>query len=172
LGIALWLRPGAGNTLPERHRVGGLGRHAAGSYNIYLRAVSGGKSGPLLTVTNSNRFHAHPSLAVDQQDRVWLAYDEGTENWGQDQGFLLSGARDSIRPAPSGWPSMPMAAGLRRSGSYYRGDRRSELIPVPESMGRNEAELQVAANSKDNGFAAILNVAWSSPIWVNYAGGR
>ena len=40
-------------------------------------------AGPLLRVTNSSRFHAHPSLAVDGQDRLWIAYDEAPENWGK-----------------------------------------------------------------------------------------
>ena len=62
-----------------------------GSYNVYLRGVKAGTSGELLRVTNSTRFHAHPSLAVDGQDRLWIAYDEAPENWGKDVGFLLSG---------------------------------------------------------------------------------
>ncbi len=65
--------------------------YARGSYNIYLRAARNGQLGPLVEVTNSNRFHAHPSLAVDGQDRVWIAWDEAPENWGKDVGFLLSG---------------------------------------------------------------------------------
>jgi len=65
--------------------------YATGNYNIFMRQVSAGKPGELMRVTTSSRFHAHPSLAVDAQDRVWLAYDEAPENWGKDVGFLLKG---------------------------------------------------------------------------------
>jgi hypothetical protein len=66
--------------------------YTTGSYNIYMRAVRDGKAAPeLIPVTTSTRFHAHPSLAVDREDRVWVAYDEAPENWGKDVGFLLKG---------------------------------------------------------------------------------
>ncbi|MBM3814335.1 MAG: hypothetical protein FJW20_22150 [Acidimicrobiia bacterium] len=65
--------------------------YATGNYNVYMREVKNNAPGPLIQVTNSTRFHAHPSLAVDAQDRVWVAWDEGPENWGKDTGFLLTG---------------------------------------------------------------------------------
>ena len=34
--------------------------------------------------------------------------------------------------------------------TYYTGDRWSELIPIPESVGRNEGELQIAADTAGN----------------------
>jgi hypothetical protein len=45
--------------------------------------------GGLVPVTASARFHANASVATDDQDRVWVAYEEGEENWGKDTGFLL-----------------------------------------------------------------------------------
>ncbi|MEX2263590.1 MAG: hypothetical protein WD696_16655 [Bryobacteraceae bacterium] len=65
--------------------------YTTGSYNILMRPVRNGKPGELIRVTDSPRFHAHPSLAVDAQNRVWIAYDEAPENWGKDVGFLLKG---------------------------------------------------------------------------------
>ena len=62
-----------------------------GSYNIMLRSVKNGVPGELLRVTDSPRFHAHASLAVDDQDRLWIAYDEAEENWGKDVGYHFSG---------------------------------------------------------------------------------
>lgn len=61
------------------------------SYNIRMRPVRNGKPGKLLRVTDTPRFHAHPSLAVDDRDRVWVAYDEAEENWAKDTGFLITG---------------------------------------------------------------------------------
>jgi hypothetical protein len=62
-----------------------------GSYNIRMRSIRDGVAGEVLRVTDTPRFHAHPSLAVDGLDRVWIAYDEAEENWGKDSGFLLTG---------------------------------------------------------------------------------
>ena len=65
--------------------------YARGSYNIYMRRVENGRAGDLIAVTDSPRFHAHPSLAADAEDRIWVAWDEAPENWGKDVGFLLTG---------------------------------------------------------------------------------
>jgi hypothetical protein len=65
--------------------------YAGGNYNVLLRPVRAGKAGELIHVTDSPRLHANPSLAVDAQDRLWIAYDEAEENWAKDTGFLLTG---------------------------------------------------------------------------------
>jgi hypothetical protein len=184
--------------------------YATGSYNIYLRPVRGGKPGELIPVTGSPRFHAHPNLAVDAQDRLWVAWDESRENWGKDTGFLLAGGTGlldsrSIRMAvfsggrwmaplqdvnevvPYGirrfvatprlvsdsagrmWlflrprtntklPTTLWAAGGKWEAfaAFYDRDRWSELLPVPESVGRNEGEISVAADRKGNVYAALV----------------
>ena len=63
--------------------------YATGSYNVLLRPVPNGNSGPILKVTDSTCYHAHPSLAVDGRNRVWVAYEEAPANWGKDVGFLF-----------------------------------------------------------------------------------
>ena len=56
-----------------------------GNYDIFLRRISAaGAPDKIEQVTESPRFEAHPSLAIDGQDRVWLAYDESGANWGKD----------------------------------------------------------------------------------------
>ena len=65
--------------------------YEGGSYNIRLRSVSAGRAGDLMRVTDTPRYHGSPSIAVDAEDRVWIAYDEAEENWGKDTGFLLRG---------------------------------------------------------------------------------
>jgi hypothetical protein len=184
--------------------------YATGSYNVYMRGVRGGKAGALMQVTNSTRFHAHPNLAVDGQNRVWVAWDESRENWGKDVGFLLSGGTglydsrniqiavlaagkwmtplqqvgdvvpygirrfhqtprlvcDSagrmwmfLRPrSNTKLPTTIWAAGGKWEvfANYYNGDRWSELIIVPDSVGRNEGEISVAADQQGNVFAAMV----------------
>ena len=62
----------------------GWDTYDGGSYNIRMRLVRNGKPGKLLRVTDTPRFHAHPSLAVDDRDRVWVAYDEAEDAQGGD----------------------------------------------------------------------------------------
>ena len=59
--------------------------YQAGNYDVFFRRIDAdGKLSPIEQVTTSPKFQAHPSLAVDDQDRVWLAWDESGANWGKD----------------------------------------------------------------------------------------
>ncbi|NUQ66091.1 MAG: hypothetical protein HUU20_26820 [Pirellulales bacterium] len=60
-----------------------------GSYDVYLRqfkAETGGMLeplGPPQPVAATARREAHASLAADADNRVWIAWDVGLENWGK-----------------------------------------------------------------------------------------
>jgi hypothetical protein len=184
--------------------------YATGNYEVYVRRVSGSQLGPVVRVTNSTRYHAHPSLAVDAQNRLWIAYDEAPENWGKDAGFLFSGGTglyqsrtakvavytpdgrfltplrqpDDVTPyafkrylqtprlvaASDGrmwlflrprtearFPTSLWAAGGKWEvcGTYYSGDRWSELKMFPGSVGRNEGELAAAGDANGNAWVAL-----------------
>ena len=59
--------------------------YRAGNYDIFARKVSAdGSTGPVRQVTESGKFQAHASVAVDPAGRVWLAWDESGDNWGKD----------------------------------------------------------------------------------------
>jgi hypothetical protein len=185
--------------------------YAAGNYNIYLRSVRNNVPGALVPVTTSTRFHAHASLAVDAQDRLWIAYDEAPENWGKDVGFLFAGGTGLYQSraikvavyatgrwlAPLRQPDDVVPWGIKRYfqtprlvadstghmwlfarprtsarvpttlwaaggkwevfATYYDGDRWSELIPVPDTVGRNEGDLQAAADAKGNVYLAAVS---------------
>ena len=53
-----------------------------GNYDVRLYAA--GKEPWTIEVANSARFEARPSLVCDGQDRLWIAYEEGDEQWGKD----------------------------------------------------------------------------------------
>ena len=56
-----------------------------GNYDIFLRRLApDGTLGPELQVTKSPLFQAHASIAVDDNDRVWLAWHESGASWGKD----------------------------------------------------------------------------------------
>jgi len=59
--------------------------YRTGNYDIFLRKVNAdGSMQPIQQVTQSGKFQAHASLAVDRAGRVWLAWDESGDNWGKD----------------------------------------------------------------------------------------
>lgn len=65
-----------------------------GDYDVYLRQWARGAFGPETAVAASENFEAYATVAVDAGNRVWIAYEEGTPNWGKDQGAVVP------RPAP------------------------------------------------------------------------
>lgn len=128
--------------------------YARGSYNIYLRSVKNGRPGALLEVTNSPRFHANPSLAVDTQNRVWIAWEESRENWGKDTGFLLSGGTglyDSRAVKIAIWDGARWLAPLQEIQEVMPyGFRRFTQTPrlVSDSQGRMWLFVRPRSNTK------------------------
>ncbi len=59
--------------------------YRTGNYDVFLRKVNAdGSMEPIQQVTQSGKFQAHVSVAVDGAGRVWLAWDESGDNWGKD----------------------------------------------------------------------------------------
>src|SRR5262249_6383721 len=54
-----------------------------GNYDVLLVAVAG-KDAKTIPIATSARFEARPHVACDGKDRVWIAYEEGDEQWGKD----------------------------------------------------------------------------------------
>jgi hypothetical protein len=68
--------------------------YTAGNYDVYLWTIDEDVSGPqgaTLPIATSPLFEARPSIAVDKQDRVWVAYEEADPNWGKDFGTKWTG---------------------------------------------------------------------------------
>jgi hypothetical protein len=58
-----------------------------GNYDVMLFTLDkDGKDGMVRAVADSPRFEARPNLVCDKQDRLWIAYEEGDEQWGKDYG--------------------------------------------------------------------------------------
>ena len=56
-----------------------------GNYDVYLRtATAAGSWGPEIPLAATARYEAYPSIAYDPAGTLWVAYEEGGENWGQD----------------------------------------------------------------------------------------
>lgn len=67
-------------------------RYRSGNYDvegiIFDRAR---KATNQIRVATSTKFEARPSVVYDPQGRLWIAYEEGPEHWGQDYGSLVPG---------------------------------------------------------------------------------
>jgi hypothetical protein len=58
-----------------------------GNYDVRLFVLEkGGNDGKTIAVADSPRCEAKPHLVCDKQDRLWIAYEEGDEQWGKDFG--------------------------------------------------------------------------------------
>jgi hypothetical protein len=53
-----------------------------GNYDVRLRAID--RASAAMTVAGSPRFEGRPSVVCDNDGRVWVAYEEGDEQWGKD----------------------------------------------------------------------------------------
>jgi hypothetical protein len=68
--------------------------YAKGNYDVYVWALdenASNASGEIIPVATSSRFEARPTMAVDGQDRVWIAYEDAEPNWGKDYGTRWEG---------------------------------------------------------------------------------
>ncbi len=96
--------------------------YRTGNYDIFMRRISAnGAMDAIQQVTKSSRFQAHASVAVDGQDRLWLAWDESGSNWGKDF------SRDDT------WRGTTLYANRRPRVAVFADGQWSE--PVADPMG-------------------------------------
>jgi hypothetical protein len=82
-GPSAWMPDAAGDSSGNLYVA--WDSYRIGNYDIFLRKVTAdGSMEPIQQVTQSAKFQAHASLAVDRAGRVWLAWDESGDNWGKD----------------------------------------------------------------------------------------
>jgi len=129
-----------------------------GNYDIFFRRIAAdGTMGEIQQVTKSPRFQGHASVAVDRDDRVWVAFDESGANWGKDyarddtwRGIVLYADR---RPRVAVWENGtwkqpaadPMAAMPRRYNRYVENPKL-----VADASGRIWMELEVRTSTANN----------------------
>ncbi len=80
----------------------GYDTYEAGNYDVMLhRHPPVGDDQPreksaVIPIANSPRYEVRPSVTVDPKGRVWVAYEERTENWGKDAENLLEGKGSTL----------------------------------------------------------------------------
>ena len=54
-----------------------------------MRYYKNAQWGQIQTVANTPQFEAHPTIAFDKENRLWIAWDQSGSQWGKDFGFLV-----------------------------------------------------------------------------------
>ncbi len=73
-----------------------------GNYDVFLRRFHDGEAEAVVPIGTLKAFEARPSLAVDPQDRVWIAYEMGGPNWGKDFGRVVPQSAPPADPNAQG----------------------------------------------------------------------
>jgi len=82
-GPSVWAPDGAYDRAGNLHLA--WDSYQNGNYDVFYRRQGlDGTLTPIEQITKSPGFDAHPSLAIDGQDRPWLAWDQSGANWGKD----------------------------------------------------------------------------------------
>lgn len=78
-------------------------RYRNGNYDIEAQVLQrGAKSiSREVIIASTPKFEARPSAVYDPTGRLWIAYEEGTENWGKDYGSLVPGKGNPLYAARS-----------------------------------------------------------------------
>ncbi|MBI2948362.1 MAG: hypothetical protein HYY23_12015 [Verrucomicrobia bacterium] len=140
-----------------------------GDYDVWLREFdSKGRASAPRVVANSPRYEARPSLAYDQEGRLWIAWEESGQTWGKDWGALeqtgiplyadrqiglrvLSQSGDWLETANTFTNSLP--------GVRLRRAVRPQRVPAlePESETRRQAqEAETRARVPYNNISRVV----------------
>ena len=147
--------------------------YAAGNYDVYLRMFENARWGPVRAIAATPRFEANPSLAIDAQGRVWLAWNESGAQWGKDTGELV------VRPGTRLYASRSI-----RVACIERGEVRATEHPVSEVFARGDSwELpQLEIDGRGRPWLLVRHLLMRMPdsrvagsgtiygsLWENYA---
>jgi hypothetical protein len=61
---------------------------SGGDYDVHVQTFRERKEGQRIEVATSSRFEARPSVCYDAKGRLWIAYEEGPEQWGKNYGIF------------------------------------------------------------------------------------
>ncbi len=143
--------------------------YARGNYDVQFRSWRDGNLSALQNVTSSPIFQAQTSVAVDRQNRPWVAWNESGVNWGKDQGFLI--------PTPLATP-LHQERWIRVAmwdGKSWLEPKRKPAEAFPAEMRRNSEHPQIVFDG--SGALNMVFRHWTrqnsrtigSPIvWENY----
>jgi hypothetical protein len=135
-----------------------------GDYDVFLRTMRGGAWGPETPVAASPKLENHATLAVDSADQLWIAWEEGPENWAGDSHEGGLRARRDI------------AIGCWKEGKLYRAmDTESSLRRLGGDTGWQAPSIAFGEDNRlrlffrrpvNMNWLAAGTVAWSESGWT------
>ncbi len=125
------------------------------NYDVHVAEVTGADV-KTHVIAGSARFEARTSLACDKQNRLWIAYEEGDEQWGKD----FSNAADFAKIGLAGNPGRPL---------YLKRTVRVRCLEDGQVM-QPAADLQAALleKSANNKSVPRLAVDDAGGLWLFY----
>ncbi len=140
-----------------------------GNYDVFLRRFHNGEADPVVPIGTLKAFEARPSLAVDPQDRVWIAYEQSGPNWGKDFGRVVpksappanpdAGPAGLRRRVPGDDVGIPLYQGRRIVLKCYAEGRLQQLPPAANPA----VELDKLPRPKS--FARLMTAA-DGRLWL------
>ncbi|MFZ5830004.1 MAG: hypothetical protein ACOY3P_07940 [Planctomycetota bacterium] len=140
-----------------------------GNYDVFMRvASSDGSLGQRLAVAETAAQEVRPALSFDGKDRLWVAFEQGPEDWGKDFGALV---RDKGNPLYGGGPRFVVV-------KCFEGDRplapAGRLESVLGAMPKGKAE-RGREKGEERSFVAgeplslpRLAVDADGRVWLSY----
>jgi hypothetical protein len=140
-----------------------------GDYDVLLRTWRAGKWDAAITVAGTARLENHAALTSDSQNRVWIAWETGPENWAADS------ANDGLRPSRGiGLACLANGRLHELQGSAFA--RMDAQAPVVHLAGDGVLRLFFREPMNKNwlraGAAAWSGAGWSEPDIIEYTEGR
>jgi len=143
--------------------------YAHANYDVQFRTWREGNLSAVQNVTSSSNFQAQTSVAVDGENRLWVAWNESGVNWGKDQGFLI--------PTPLGTP-LHQERWIRVAmwdGKAWLEPKQKPSDAFPPAMRRNSEHPQIMFDG--SGTLSMVFRHWtrqnsrtigSAIVWENY----
>ena len=148
----------------------------AGNYDVFLRKLDGAELGKPIAVAASPRFEARPSVVVDDQDRVWAAFEDAGPGWGKDYGDRWPGRRAVPFYAERNILVRVWDGRLRAPGPHSSAPRPSTIFPTTRASPLPSGTRSASPSCKSTPAAARGCSIASTPsqtgggeVWHSYA---
>jgi len=144
-----------------------------GKYDVFISRYQNNRLSPARALTGDLRFHARPSVAIDAQDRAWVAWEEGSEEWGKDAAQMTKGLHSERR--------VRLAVVDGENLSTTPGDPTAGLPAMTEYAhvavdGRGRVWLLMRVNTNQQIWRLVARswdgASWSAPVEVEPSAGR